>query len=139
MLHRDVGRSWSVTPVRVLLVEDEDQIRSLLTEVTADKGFEVIEAPDAEKALRLATAMEPPQVIVSDVNLGSGMDWFALADAARRLWPTVPVLLMSGIASNFAGHLGGMAQPFLLKPCPFSVFLQYIADLGGKPARIVIT
>ncbi len=119
--------------MRVLLVEDEDLIRSLLTEVMADKGFEVIEAPDAEKALRLAAAMEPPQVIVSDVNLGSGMNGFALADAARRLWPTVPVLLMSGVATNFTGWQGSVTRRFLPKPFPLSVFLQHVTDLAGRP------
>ena len=119
--------------MRVLLVEDEDLIRDLLMEVMTENGFEVIGASDAEDALRLATTMEPPRVIVSDVNLGSGMNGFAFMDAARRLWPSVPMLLMSGVAANFNGWRHNMTARFLPKPFPLSVFLRHVTDLAGIP------
>ena len=117
----------------VLLVEDENLIRMLLTDVMTEAGFEVLDTPDAESALALAKTSDLPQVIVTDVDLGPGMDGFAFVKAARRLWPTVPVLLMSGVATNFAGRCCGMDERFLYKPFSLHVFMQNVIDLTGCP------
>lgn len=115
----------------VLLVEDEELIRTLLTEVMTDAGFEVIGAADAKSALVLAKAVLLPQVVVSDVNLGPGMDGFALVTAARCWWPTVPVLLMSGLAANFAGRQRSIDERLLLKPFSLDTFMRNVTDLVG--------
>ena len=120
----------------VLLVEDNDVIRIHLAELMTEAGFEVVGAPDAESALELAGAVRPPWVVVSDVNLGRGMDGFALANAARSRWPTVPVLLMSGVEANFAGWHCGATERFLSKPFSSDAFLQSVADLTGKPGAL---
>lgn len=115
----------------VLLIEDEELIRSLLTDVMTDAGFEVIGAADAKSALGLAEAVLLPQIIISDVNLGPGMDGFALAAAARRRWPAVPLLMMSGRAANFAGRHRRADERFLLKPFSLDTFLRNVTDLVG--------
>ena len=64
----------------VLLVEDEPLIREMLAEDLTDAGLDVVEAPSAEAALGAAgRADQPPCVVVTDVNLGGGMDgrWLA--------------------------------------------------------------
>ena len=116
----------------VLLVEDETLIRMLLTDVMTDAGFDVLDAPDAESALALAKS-DLPQVIVTDVDLGPGMDGFAFVAAARRRWPTVPVLLMSGVPANFAGRRRGTDERFLSKPFSLHVFMQTVVELAGCP------
>ena len=115
----------------VLLVEDENLLRMLLTDVMTDAGFDVLDTPDAESALVLAKTLDLPQVIVTDVDLGPGLDGFAFVEAARRLWPVVPVLLMSGVATNFAGRCCGMDERFLSKPFPLHVFMQNVIELVG--------
>lgn len=117
----------------VLLVEDDHLLRICLAELMAEAGFEVVGAPDAESALELAGAARPPRMVVSDVNLGPGMDGFALAAAARRRWPAVSVLLISGVEANFTGRYCGATECFLSKPFSSDAFLQSIADLTGKP------
>ena len=88
----------------ILLVEDEDLIRMVLIDVMTDAGFKVIEAANAESALALAETTPCPDVIVSDINLGPGMDGFALAAALRRRWPVVPVLMMICRETNFVAR-----------------------------------
>ena len=88
----------------IMLVEDEDLIRMVLNDVMTDAGFDVIEAVDADAALALAETTPCPDLIVSDVNLGAGMDGCALAAALRRWWPTGAILMMSGRGVNFAGR-----------------------------------
>ena len=118
----------------VLLVEDDDLIRFGLTELLTDAGFEVLETPDAESALKLSETVPSPRLVVSDVNLGAGMNGFALATAARHRWPAVPVLMMSGLGANFTNWQCGTGERFLLKPFSFHTFLQNVIDLAGKPA-----
>ena len=119
----------------VLLVEDEDLIRMILTEVLTDAGMEVIAASDAESALAMAGAETAslPRVIVTDVDLGPGMNGFALMAAVRCRWPKIPVLLMSGRGTNFASRQCGKAERFLAKPFLLGAFLQAVAELVGEP------
>ena len=62
----------------VLLVEDEGSVREMLAEDLAEMGFSVAEAPSADTALSVARALaqsgRAPAVLVTDVNLGPGID-----------------------------------------------------------------
>ena len=104
----------------VLLVEDEALIREMLAEGLADAGFDVAEAPTAEVALVVAAAAgqagKPPCVLVTDVNLGGGMDGLALAAEARRRWPGVGVVVMTGNPANLGGHRPHPREVCLFKP-----------------------
>ena len=59
----------------VLVVEDEALVREIVTEDLADDGFAVTEARSVEDALDLTQAAGPPEVVVTDVNLGQA--WMA--------------------------------------------------------------
>ena len=115
--------------MHVLLVEDDDLVRSCLAEAMMEAEFEVVEAPDAESALGLARAIPPPRIIISDVNLGSGMDGFEFINEARRQWPGVAVVLISGLAANFAGRRCKAAERFLLKPFSLRTLLRHVVEL----------
>lgn len=88
----------------VLLVEDATLIREMLAEELTDAGLDVAEVPDAEGALQAAgaawDASRPPRVLVTDVDLGTGMDGFALAVEIRRRWPDLGVVVMTGRPSS---------------------------------------
>ena len=120
----------------VLLVEDEDLIRMVLIDIMTDAGLKVVEAADAQSALALAETTPCPDVIVSDVNLGPGMDGFALTTALRCRWPAVPLLMMSGRGTNFAARQSGKAERFLSKPFLPDVFVQHVIDMIGKPKAV---
>ena len=74
----------------VLLVEDEPAIRELLQEDLTEAGLAVVPCPTAEDGLRAVDCAAPPAVVVTDVNLGQGMDGVALAEEVRRRWPGSP-------------------------------------------------
>ena len=85
----------------VLLVEDEDLVREVLGEGLADAGLDVVAAASAEEALDLARRdVAPPAVVVTDVDLGPGMDGMALSEEAARRWPGVGVVVVTGDPSN---------------------------------------
>jgi CheY-like chemotaxis protein len=102
----------------LLLVEDDPLVRSSLAEALADAGFQVLEAPDAEAALDMVAARDDLAVMLTDINL-PGADGFALARAARRLRPRLPVVYASGRAreADRRRALPGtilLAKPFTL-------------------------
>ncbi len=102
----------------VLLVDDETLVRETLAEDLADAGLDVADAPDAEAALGAATGAPggPPRVLVTDVNLGGGMDGLALAAEVRRRWPEVGVVVMTGKPVNLNGRRPDPREVCLLKP-----------------------
>src|SRR5437660_1756710 len=80
----------------VLLVEDEILISEMVAEVLAEQGFEVHAVGSAAEALSILRSGEPIDGLFTDINLPNGMDGVALADAARRLRPGLPVVFASG-------------------------------------------
>lgn len=120
----------------VLLVEDEPLIREMLAEDLADTGLDVAEAPSAEAALGAAgRADRPPRVLVTDVNLGGGMDGFALAAEIRRRWPDVGVVVMTGKPSNLNGRNPDPREVCLVKPFGPPRLAAAVNELMGRSDR----
>lgn len=84
----------------VLVVEDEPLIRLCVCDVLEGAGLGVEQAADADCALGLISALGTDQrwcrVLVTDVNLGAGLDGIELADEARRSVPGLHVLYVTG-------------------------------------------
>ena len=121
-----VSRSRVVTPAyeslprgheTILLVEDEEALRSLAHKVLIRNGYRVVEAADAEAALRIAQQTNPLDLLLTDMII----PYFNGQELARRvkvLHPTVQVLLMSGYTDN-AMLNNGLLEPgtaFIQKP-----------------------
>ena len=121
----------------VLLVEDEPLLGELMTEALVDQGFEVHAAPDARDALRHLLSGADVDVLFTDIDLGSGMNGEALAQLAREMRPTLPIVYTSGRRS-----LGDIAAvpgaAFLPKPYSLDTVRRTLAQLicggGAVPA-----
>lgn len=82
--------------VRVLLVEDEFLICEMMAEALVEHGFDVWAVSNARDALEHLIAGAPCDVLLTDLNLGPGLDGSALARRARELRPALPVVYVSG-------------------------------------------
>jgi CheY-like chemotaxis protein len=82
--------------VRVLLVEDEFLISMMMAQALTEHGFDVRVAATARDALAHLTCGEPCDVLLTDLNLGPGLDGSGLAKLARELRPDLPVVYVSG-------------------------------------------
>lgn len=115
---------------RILVVDDEPQVRRLVSSALRLRGFDVIEAADAAQAL---SAVDDPGIglLLSDVEMPA-MDGFELADLVKRKCPDCGVLLMSGHACNRSE----CSYPFLRKPFLPSDLVDRIAEVlqSHKPA-----
>jgi two-component system, NtrC family, nitrogen regulation response regulator NtrX len=83
---------------RVLLVDDEANIRKMVGALLQAEGFETAEAPNGHAAL---TALEggAPDVILLDLMMPGGPDGLETLEQLKRRVPDVPVVMMSGKAS----------------------------------------
>lgn len=80
----------------ILVVEDENDVRTVATRFLTAVGYHVVAAASAREALDLLIANPDVDLLFSDVVLGSGMDGRELAHEARRIRPELAILLVSG-------------------------------------------
>ncbi|MEV8358905.1 response regulator transcription factor [Microbacterium sp. NPDC076895] len=78
---------------RILVVDDDDEIRAMLDSTLRFSGFEVIQASSGADAIA-ALAATPPDVVVLDVMM-PGVDGFEVVQLIRRRDATLPVLFLS--------------------------------------------
>jgi hypothetical protein len=111
----------------VLVVEDTQLVRMLVTEILADAGYRCSEAASAEEALPLVQQDTSIQLLLSDVGL-PGMSGRQLADAARRCRPQLPVLFITGYAQNATDRASflGEGMDMLGKPFETAELLERI-------------
>jgi DNA-binding response OmpR family regulator len=83
----------------VLIVDDERLIADTLSVILSRNGFSVMTAYDGESALELAQAVAP-DLLLSDVMMGPGMDGTQLAIELVSACPNCKVLLFSGHAAT---------------------------------------
>ncbi len=81
----------------------------------ADAGFEVIEAADADEAIRILESRTDIRVVFTDIQMPGSMDGLKLAHAVRNRWPPIKIIVTSGF--NFpTEHDLPEGSRFLAKP-----------------------
>jgi len=107
-------------PIRVLLVEDEEMVRSVARRVLEQHHIKVVEAENASKALTLFHERPAEfDVVVSDVVM-PGMNGPALIELLLLLQPDLKVLYMSGYANDALVHHDVVERGFVFLQKPFS-------------------
>jgi len=80
---------------KVLLVDDDDAIREMMTATLAHKGFDVVAAANVTEALKLITT-QSFGVLITDLHMPNPSDGFAVITAMRHIQPKALTLLVSG-------------------------------------------
>ena len=124
----------TVPQARILLVEDEGIIRMMMAEFLEDEGYDVMEAWDGDEAIRLLNEPNRFHILFTDVQMPGSQDGIDVAIHARRLYPQLPVLVVSGYATSLMRRLGVLdpAARFLSKPYK----MQEVADTLREMASI---
>lgn len=105
---------------RVLLVEDDADVREVLRESLAASGWEVTQAADGATARDVLEGRAPLDIVVSDVVMPGAVNGVDLARAAARLRPGLPVLLISGFPSAVLAAQGAREGELNLLRKPFT-------------------
>ena len=83
---------------RILLVDDEANIRKMVSALLQSEGFETVEAPNGQAALALV-GDDPPDAVLLDLMMPPGPDGLATLEQLKKRAPEVPVVMMSGKAN----------------------------------------
>jgi CheY-like chemotaxis protein len=133
---RDGGEISRVAPVRVLVVDDDEVIRQLITINLELEGFEVYEAVDGADALRKAIEVRPT-VITLDIMMPNMDGWEAAARLRRDpLTAHVKVVLLSARAQEADVRRGTRlgVDAYLTKPFDPDDLIDVVRRLAGIPA-----
>lgn len=103
---------------RILLVEDEAIIRSIMADTLVDAGFEVTATCTGDEAAILLADADRFDVLLTDVTMPGMIDGIGLAEHAREVHPDLPVVFVSGRPDN-ARRAAAFGQPSAFLPKPY--------------------
>ncbi len=103
----------------VLLVEDDDMVRSHVTTQLRELGYSVIEASDAHHAIEVFGKNPEVDLLFTDIVMPGGVNGRKLADQLRTTAPNLKVLFMSGYTENAIVHHGRLDAGVFLLNKPF--------------------
>jgi PAS domain S-box-containing protein len=115
--------------LRVLLVEDDPEVRDVTQRFLDAMGCRVTACGGAEQALAwldVDSDAAPFDLLLTDIALGAGLRGTEVAKRARGHWPALPVLLMTGYSSELLGATP--PWPLLRKPFDRSALAAAIAS-----------
>ncbi len=104
----------------ILVVEDEEDVRTFTAEALTELGYQVTVAPDAHAALAVLEKLGGVSLLFTDVGLPNGINGRQLADEANRRWPDMKVLFTTGYARNAIVHHGRLDPGVELIVKPFT-------------------
>ena len=123
----------------ILLVEDEEGVRTVLNELLTGLGFAVLQAANGAEAVDLARDRDGTiDLVITDVVMPvmSGQE---LARHLAELRPGVRILYMSAFASNIysPGALANALADYIAKPFDLDSFVDKVRELLARPPRAV--
>jgi len=103
----------------ILVVEDDSDLRSYLTDVLRSLGYRVTAAPNAEAALELLRSNRTVDLLLTDIVM-PGSNGRDLGKEAERIRPGLGVLYMTGYSRNAVFHQGRLDEGVDLLQKPIS-------------------
>jgi signal transduction histidine kinase len=103
----------------ILVVEDEEDVRSTTCGILSALGYRVLEAPDAAAALALVDDGQKVDLVFTDVIMPGPVSSVQLADAVRTRLPLAEILYTSGYAEGVLAHEGKVEATVNLLQKPY--------------------
>jgi CheY-like chemotaxis protein len=129
----NIGGETSTMPApgkeaaRILVVDDDDQIRQIALRQLASLGYRVLEASNGADALAILAQDADIQLLFVDLNM-PGMGGKTVAAEAGRLWPNLKILFASG-EGEAADSSGAY---FLMKPYRKKELAEKVMEVLGR-------
>lgn len=117
---------------RILVVDDDHDVRSIMTSFLSEIGYVVHEAEHGDAALAMQQAVNP-QLMIIDFAM-PGTNGAEVVKAARAVQPALPILFVSGYADTAALEAATGTAPFLRKPflpAELAAAVRAALDAGG--------
>jgi two-component system, cell cycle response regulator DivK len=125
----------SIGPLtRIMIVEDSEDIRTLLAELLEGEGYDLVFATNGEEGLETAKAIQP-DIILMDLSL-PGMDGWEAVYRLRQLpaFKHTPIVALTAHATRKDEEraLAVGCTGYISKPFDMDKLLQYIASFGSS-------
>ena len=116
---------------RILIVDDEKHIRTLLREQLEEAGYSIVEAQNGREAIQLARA-ERPDLIILDI-LMPGLDGFEVTTILKQSDETadIPIMILSIVEDRDRGYRLGV-DSYLTKPIDAEQLLSTVSSLAAR-------
>ncbi|AZR34559.1 PAS domain-containing protein [Xanthomonas vasicola] len=117
---------------QVLVVEDDEQVRLLVTELLSELGYQADVVADADAALPILASPRQIDLLVTDVGL-PGLNGRQLAEIARQSRRDLPVIFMTGYAETARdrGEFLGEGMSMIAKPFTLGEFSGKLHEVLG--------
>jgi len=123
---------------RILVVEDEDSVRTIVMRTLQAEGYEVLGAREGNEALReLEEVGGAVNLVVTDIVM-PGMGGRQLAAELSRKYRQIPIVWMSGHAREAELQRGELSrdEPFLQKPVSADTLLETVAQVIERNSTV---
>ncbi len=105
----------ATTQTKILVVEDQTEVRDLAASTLRDANYIVVEAANADEALAILETTTDISLLFTDIVMPGELNGIGLAQRVGRMQPALPVLFTSGYSVDLAS--GPIARAtFLPKP-----------------------
>ena len=121
------------TKLRLLVVDDEPSIRTLLAQALTRSGYRVQSCAGGLSALS-TIRQEIPDILLSDLNM-PGMSGFELLAVVRQRFPGIKTIAMSGAYSGSDVPAGVVADAFYGKGTNFHALTQILDAMAVSRTR----
>jgi DNA-binding NtrC family response regulator len=117
----------------ILVVEDDSDVRGLLSEILLDAGYNVITMRTADDALPVIESDRPIDLLFTDILMPGQLNGIDLAKATHRLRPTLPIVFTTAYGDTDLFRREGIAESRILnKPyLPGQIEEEVAAALGA--------
>lgn len=125
---------------RILLVDDDDDLRRLLRALLEGDGYQVFSCRDASRALKVFASRGDIDLLLTDFQMPQ-MSGVELCQRVAELQPDLPILILSGaiLPEDARATIAANGWELIAKPCDVLVLLQIIASrLEAKRAISVV-
>ena len=124
---QDAAPTSTVNPAMILVVEDDLALQEAIVDTLKLSGLNTVAAGSGEQALE-CLSKQRFDMVISDVNMG-GMDGHQLLDEIKKLYPFLPVLLITAYASidRSVRAIQAGAVDYLVKPFDPSTLIDLVS------------
>jgi len=125
-------RNRALKELKILLVEDEEKLASLLKSAIGDSFYSFHISPNGEKGLEMFKTLSP-DIVITDIMM-PGIDGLEMSKEIRALNEDVPIIILSAFSETdkFLNAIDVGVVKYLIKPFDPDELLEYISSLSKK-------
>lgn len=124
-----------MTKKHILVIDDDDSVRTMIVQNLEDCGYEVSEACNGDDCITLLQDQQPPDLLITDIVMPR-KDGLEVVREVRKKHPHVKILSISGGGRTWGGDYLAMSQKLgadaaLPKPLDMDVLEKTVKSLVG--------